>query len=240
MKYIDPDGKDPGDGIFGFLSNLSNKIERFLGINQPSNLQGADRARQDLANLKAGQQRTEQLAAAVNTTVETLSYGFPLSNTAKVMAKSTRGVETTVGEKVFAGLEVVGLAASFVGAGLEGTTKIASTVAEKTVTKGGGNAFRYMTEGELKAIQQSGMLRGGNPGKTYFTKDLYKSGAHAQQRLSLPTTPTLRVEFEILNNPTMKLNGSKVLPDFGMPGKGAEFMTTNPVRVKLINWQPLK
>lgn len=97
-----------------------------------------------------------------------------------------------------------------------------------------------MTEGELKAIQQSGMLRGGNPGKTYFTKDLYKSGAHAQQRLSLPTTPTLRVEFEILNNPTMKLNGSKVLPDFSMPGKGAEFMTTDPVKVRLINWQPLR
>jgi hypothetical protein len=104
----------------------------------------------------------------------------------------------------------------------------------------GTTGFRYMTEGELKAIQQSGMLRGGNPGKTYFTKDLYKSGAQAQQRLSLPTTPTLRVEFEILNNPTMRLNGSKVLPDFGMPGKGAEFMTTDPVKVRLINWQPLR
>lgn len=53
-------------------------------------------------------------------------------------------------------------------------------------------------------------------------------------------TPTLRVEFKILNNPTMRLNGSKVLPDFGMPGKGAEFMTTDPVKVRLINWQPLR
>jgi hypothetical protein len=111
---------------------------------------------------------------------------------------------------------------------------------EAVAAKGGTTGFRYITEGELKAIQQSGMLRGGNPGKTYFTKDLYKSGAHAQQRLSLPTTPTLRVEFEILNNPTMRLNGSKVLPDFGMPGKGAEFMTTDPVKVRLINWQPLR
>lgn len=84
------------------------------------------------------------------------------------------------------------------------------------------------------------MLRGGNPGKTYFTKDLYKSETHAQRRLSLPTTPTLRVEFEILNNPTMRINGSKVLPDFGMQGRGAEFMTTDPVKVRLINWQPLR
>jgi len=105
---------------------------------------------------------------------------------------------------------------------------------------GGTNAFRYMTEGELTAIQNTGFLRGGNPGKTYFTKDLYKSGAHAQQRLSLPTTPQLRVEFKILNNPSMKLNGAKVLPDFGMPGKGSEFMTIDPVRVRLINWQPLR
>lgn len=97
-----------------------------------------------------------------------------------------------------------------------------------------------MTKGELKAIQESGMLRGGNPGQTYFTKDLYKSGAHAQERLSLRTTPTLRVEFEILNNPVMKINGSKVSPDFGMPGKGAEFMTTDVVKVRLINWQPLR
>jgi hypothetical protein len=116
----------------------------------------------------------------------------------------------------------------------------AGTEVAPGVAKGSTTGFRYMTEGELKAIQGTGMLRGGNPGKTYFTKDLYKSGVHAQQRLSLPTTPTLRVEFEILNNPTMRLNGSKVLPDFGMSGKGAEFMTTDPVKVRLINWQPLR
>jgi hypothetical protein len=34
-----------------------------------------------------------------------------------------------------------------------------------------------MTEGELKAIQWSGMLRGGNPGKTYFTK-IYINPVH--------------------------------------------------------------
>jgi hypothetical protein len=116
-------------------------------------------------------------------------------------------------------------------------------IAENSIeaaAEGGATGFRYMKEAELLAIQNSGMLRGGNPGKTYFTKDLYKSGAHAQLRLSLPTTPEFRVEFEILNSPTLLLNGLKVLPDFGMPGKGAEFMTTDPVIVRLINWQPLR
>jgi hypothetical protein len=106
--------------------------------------------------------------------------------------------------------------------------------------KGGGNAFRYMTEAELKAVQNTGLLRGGRAGETFFTKDLYKSAASAQNRLALPSAPTLRVEFQILNNPTLLRNGTKVLPANGMMGRGAEFMTLDPVKVNLINWQPLR
>ncbi|AAN49043.1 hypothetical protein LIF_A1480 [Leptospira interrogans serovar Lai str. IPAV] len=102
------------------------------------------------------------------------------------------------------------------------------------------SGYRYVTKGEVQAIKDTGMLRGGNPGKTYFTKDLYKSGSNAQERLSLDKKPTHRVEFEILNNPKLKLNGTKVDPLNGQPGKGSEFMTTDPVKVKLINVQPLK
>ncbi|GAB6010286.1 RHS repeat domain-containing protein [Dysgonomonas reticulitermitis] len=133
IRFIDPTGEGPIDGIIEMLTNLGSKIDKFLGVNQSSNTQGADKARQDLANLQVGQQRTEQLAAAVNTTGEMLSVGSPLSNTATVIAKSTNGVESTVGEKVFAGLEVVGLAASFIGAGLEGAVKVVNNV--KTGTK---------------------------------------------------------------------------------------------------------
>ena len=109
-----------------------------------------------------------------------------------------------------------------------------------TVAKKGGNAFRYISEGELKAIQETGLLRGGRPGETFFTKDLYKTAAKAQNRLALPTSPSLRVEFQILNNPTLLRNGTKVLPTYGMMGKGSEFMTLDFVKVKIINWQPLK
>jgi len=56
----------------------------------------------------------------------------------------------------------------------------------------------------------------------------------------LENTPTLRVEFEILNNPTLLRNGTKVRPLPGLSGGGAEFMTTDPVRIRLINWQPLR
>jgi RHS repeat-associated protein len=106
--------------------------------------------------------------------------------------------------------------------------------------KKGGNAFRYMSQAELEAVQSTGLLRGGRAGETFFTKDLYKSAASAQNRLALPGSPALRVEFQILNNPSLLRNGTKVLPANGMMGKGAEFMTLDPVKVRLINWQPLR
>ena len=101
-------------------------------------------------------------------------------------------------------------------------------------------AFRYMGEDELQAIKDTGMLRGGREGETFFTKDLYKSAASAQNRLSLGDTPSFRVEFEIINKPSLLLNGTKILPLNTMMGKGSEFMTLDKVMVKLINWQPLK
>ncbi|WP_234369400.1 hypothetical protein [Leptospira santarosai] len=66
------------------------------------------------------------------------------------------------------------------------------------------------------------------------------SRCKVQERLSLESKPTHRVEFEALNNPKLKLNGTKVESFNGQPGKGSEFMTTDPVKVKLINVQPLR
>lgn len=117
-----------------------------------------------------------------------------------------------------------------------GSTLLNVRDAAKSSTTG----FRYMSQAELKAIQETGYLRGGWSGETYFTKDLYKSAAKAQSRLSLGSSPTLRVEFEILNNPTLLRNGTKVTPLNGMFGGGSEFMTLDPVKVRLINWQPLR
>lgn len=97
-----------------------------------------------------------------------------------------------------------------------------------------------MTNGEIQAIKETGMLRGGNPGDTFFTKDVYKSASKAQKRLSLPTQPTHRVEFEVTNNPKLLRYGSKVKPDYSQTGGGAEFMSSSPIRVDIINAQPLR
>jgi len=100
----------------------------------------------------------------------------------------------------------------------------------------GNRGYRYVTEGEIKAIEETGYLRGGREGETYFTKDKYKSGTKTQERLSLEIKPTHRIEFEITNNPKYIKYGTKVIPDFNMPGKGSEFMTTDKVRINLKNW----
>ncbi len=52
--------------------------------------------------------------------------------------------------------------------------------------------------------------------------------------MALPGSPALRVEFQILNNPTLLRNGTKVLSVNGMMGKGAVFMTLDPIKVRLI------
>ncbi len=112
--------------------------------------------------------------------------------------------------------------------------------ASNRAAKGSGNAFRYVTQGEINAIKNTGLLRGGRPGETFFTKDVFRSGARAQQRLALPTRPTHRIEFSIRNNPHLLRNGTKVRPAFGQSGRGAEFLTTDPVRVNIFNIQPLR
>ncbi|MCL8267601.1 hypothetical protein M9Y82_13335 [Leptospira weilii] len=122
-------------------------------------------------------------------------------------------------------------------AGTKNQTNASPFEAKNTSTTSG---YRYVTKGEVQAIKDTGMLRGGRDGETYFTKDLYKSGSKAQERLSLKDTPTHRVEFEVKGSPNYEKHGNKVDPLYGQPGKGSEFMTIDPVKVKLINVQPLK
>lgn len=95
-----------------------------------------------------------------------------------------------------------------------------------------------MSKAEAEAVKQTGKLRGGNPGETFFTDSRFRSGARAQDRLSLPQRPEVQMEFRIKNNPTLLKKGTRVTPDYGRRGGGREFMTTDPVRVGVINIQP--
>lgn len=94
--------------------------------------------------------------------------------------------------------------------------------------------YRYMSEDELLVIQQNGMLRGGNPGPTYWSTDLYTSATQAKSRLALPRAPEVRVEFRIKNEPALKREADPVAASMVEPGGGTEYMTTERVHVEVI------
>ena len=104
---------------------------------------------------------------------------------------------------------------------------------------GGRSFYRYMVPGELEAVRQTGFLRGGRPGDTFWTDEAFTSAAEAQNRLALPSPPELRVRFIILNSPTLIRDGSIVDPAFGGQGGGREWASPDQVQVEILDVQPL-
>ncbi|MEL4106278.1 hypothetical protein AAFA46_05475 [Oscillospiraceae bacterium WX1] len=99
--------------------------------------------------------------------------------------------------------------------------------------------YRAMSEPELNAVKETGYLRGGRDGSTYFTDSYYKSANNAQNRLSLPNKPEYIMEFKITNNPTV-YGGNTVNPAFGGSGGGREYFSNNPVQVNIVNYQKMR
>lgn len=95
-----------------------------------------------------------------------------------------------------------------------------------------------MSKSELEAVKETGKLRGGRAGQTFFTDSKFKTAERAQKRLALPQKPEVQVEFNIKNHPKFERNGTKVRPDFNQPGGGKEFMTNDIVDIEVINVQP--
>ena len=98
--------------------------------------------------------------------------------------------------------------------------------------------YRVMSEAELDAVKDTGMLRGGREGTTFFTDSYYKNSNTAKSRLSLPEKPKYIMEFEIEGNPEI-YGGTRVKPAFGELGGGREYFTDDVVKVKIINYQKM-
>jgi len=132
-------------------------------------------------------------------------------------------------------LAVVALVSSLLAVGMEQAE--ATTLAGPT--SGGRSFYRYMVPAELEAVRQTGLLRGGRPGETFWTDEQFTSAAEAQNRLALPSPPELRVRFIITNSPTLTRDGSIVEPAFGGEGGGREWASPDPVQVEILDVQPL-
>jgi hypothetical protein len=107
------------------------------------------------------------------------------------------------------------------------------------VPKPGSTIYRYGSEAEVQAIKETGALRGGNPGPTYFTEDLYNTSKTAQKNLALKNPPEVRIKATITNEPKLSLDGTKVQPASGQPGGGTEIMSMERVNVKIENVKKL-
>jgi hypothetical protein len=104
---------------------------------------------------------------------------------------------------------------------------------------------RHVGKEEIAAIEQTGLLRGGRPGRTYFTIDHYFKGSHAINRLSLEHIPEYRVDFEILNQPSIKgpERVAPLIPPFKAvfrEGWGIQYRTWDPVRGRVLRIQRME
>lgn len=95
--------------------------------------------------------------------------------------------------------------------------------------------YRYVGEREVEAIRNTGLLRGGRPGRTFWTEDVYGRAAEAKARLALEEPPpAFRVAFRIRNEPTISARGERVDPAAGEPGGGTEWESADTVEVEVI------
>ena len=86
-----------------------------------------------------------------------------------------------------------------------------------------------MSEEEAGAVEEEGLLRGGRPGRSYWTDKRYETADEAKSRLALKAPPEVRLAFTIRNEPALERVGTRVRPLRGEPGGGTEWMTTDKV-----------
>ena len=94
--------------------------------------------------------------------------------------------------------------------------------------------YRYMSRAEAEAIRGTGLLRGGRPGRKYWTDASYQRVDEAKSLLALEYYPEVRLAFRITNNPALLREGTPVEPDNQEPGGGTEWMALDPVEVEVI------
>ena len=108
-----------------------------------------------------------------------------------------------------------------------------------------GYYTRYVGEGEIAAIQQTGLLRGGRPGRTYITTSRFETSEHALSRLALRYPPGYRIEFKIVNQ--LHLHGPQRVRPWFWPrdpgfraGWGIEYWTEDLVQVEILRINRLR
>jgi hypothetical protein len=89
-----------------------------------------------------------------------------------------------------------------------------------------------MSQAELQATYDSGLIRGGRDGIHYVSEDVNTNALRARQRLALPQTPEVRVTLEV---PRGAFSPPKLVdPDFKMPGGGMQRTGTGDIACRVV------
>jgi RHS repeat-associated protein len=92
---------------------------------------------------------------------------------------------------------------------------------------------RYASLAESVSVAATSCLRrcgADTDPNTFYTDDNYGSASQAQQKLSLPSTPEVRMNF-YLSAGTRTIGPRTVQPQFGQPGRGTEMFTPGEVHI---------
>ncbi len=117
-----------------------------------------------------------------------------------------------------------------------GALRAAGSLAVKEVAAKGETELvqRAMSRAELKAMQETGLVRGGRPGTHYASDSVNSSAGRAQQRLALPNKPEVKITIEVSKGKFS--SPARVEPNYNMPGGGMERTATGkiPVLIKRV------
>jgi len=214
LRFTDPSGHGLDD------DDLDN-IPLTMGGAHAMLRQQAGGASAKLYNQSGGELKTVatvgKMAAEANPIVGTFdsAYGAIKGNDAITGDKLTTGQRVVSGVAAAASITTVGLEAK------EGASLL----------KGSETVERAMSKVELKATQDTGLLRGGREGTHYVSDAVNSDAKRAQQRLALKQTPEVKVTMEV---PSKKFSApTKIDPKYGMPGGGMERSASGNIPVKI-------
>jgi hypothetical protein len=98
-----------------------------------------------------------------------------------------------------------------------------------------------MSNAELQATLETGLLRGGRKGENFFTNSASLDAKRAQERLGLDgPLRDVKITFEIQNN--VAINGPQPAAPgrTGTPAGGIEFFTTDTTVIKVLKVKQLR
>lgn len=91
---------------------------------------------------------------------------------------------------------------------------------------------RAMSKAELKATQDTGLVRGGRDGTHFVSNSIESNASRAQQQLALPQTPEIRATLEV---PAGRFSApTRVAPNYNMPGGGMERTGTGSIPARVV------